>query len=132
MTTETQSESTSIRTLLADLATGVSTLVRQELRLAQAEGAEKVTRLTLAIAAIVGGLLVANCALLVLLQALVLKLSDYMPAGVAALIVGIAVAIVAFVLIHQGQKALTAENLTPQRTLRSLDSDKDMVMGKVQ
>jgi hypothetical protein len=45
----------------------------------------------------VAGLLVATCALLVLLQALVIALADHMPASVASLIVGIVVAVIAFV-----------------------------------
>jgi hypothetical protein len=126
-------EEQSIRSLVTELIDGVSTLVRQELRLAQAEGSEKISQATTGAVAILGGLLVATCALLILLQALVIALAEFteMPASVAALIVGLVLAIVAFVLIRQGQSNLSPSNLTPERTIRTLREDKDMVMEKV-
>jgi uncharacterized membrane protein YqjE len=121
-------EDRSIGALLADLANGLSSLVRQELRLAQAEGSEKMSKATTGLIAIVGGLLVAICALLILLQALVIALADYVPASVASLIVGIVVAVVAFIMIWQSQQSLSAEGLAPKRTMRSLRRDSQMVM----
>src|SRR3546814_2539349 len=59
------------------------------------------------------------CGLLILLQALVLGLSNHMPDWVAALLVGGVLAIIAFVLIHQGAKNLKPGNLIPERTLRA-------------
>jgi uncharacterized membrane protein YqjE len=125
-----RSEHRSIGALVADLANGLSTLVRQELRLAQAEGSEKMSKATAGLIAIIGGLLVATCALLILLQALVIALADHMPASVASLIVGIVVAVIAFVMIWQGQRSLSAERLAPKRTMRSLRQDSRMVMEK--
>jgi uncharacterized membrane protein YqjE len=122
--------SRSVGALLADLANGMSTLVRQELRLAQAEGSEKMSRATGGLIAIVGGLLVAICALLVLLQALVIALANYMPASVASLIVGVVVALIAFIMVWQGRRSLSAERLAPKRTMRSLREDSQMMMEK--
>jgi uncharacterized membrane protein YqjE len=123
-------EDRSIGALLSDLANGLSTLVRQELRLAQAEGSEKMSKATAGLIAIIGGLLVAICALLVLLQALVIALAHYMPTLVASLIVGIVVAVVAFIMIWQGQRSLSAEGPAPKRTMRSRRQDSRMVMEK--
>lgn len=120
----------SIGTLFADLLNGFSTLMRQELRLAQAEGSEKLTRAAVSLIAIVGGLLVAICALLILLQAVVIALAHYVPPAVASLIVGGVVAVIAFLMIWQGQRNLSAEKLAPTRTMRSLREDKEMVMEK--
>jgi uncharacterized membrane protein YqjE len=108
----------------------MSTLVRQELRLAQAEGSEKMSKAMTGLIAIIAGLLVAICALLVLLQALVIALSNYMPAWVASLVVGVGVALIAFIMIWQGQRSLSAEHLAPERTIRSLRRDSRMVMEK--
>jgi uncharacterized membrane protein YqjE len=120
----------SIGALLADLANGLSKLVRQELRLAQAEGSEKMSRATTGLIAIVAGLLVAICALLVLLQALVIAVAHYMAPSVASLIVGIVVAVIAFIMMWQGQRSLSAERLAPKRIIRSLREDSQMVMEK--
>jgi hypothetical protein len=125
-----QADGRPIGALFAELLNGLSTLIRQELRLAQAEGSEKLTRAAASLIAIVGGLLVAICALLVLLQALVIALAHYMPPAVASLVVGLVVAVIAFIMIWQGQRNLSAEKLAPKRTIRSLREDKEMVMEK--
>jgi uncharacterized membrane protein YqjE len=119
-----------LRALLANLIEGVSGLVRQELRLAQAETSEKVARLTGGLIAVVAGLLVGTCAILILLQALVLVLSDYMTPAQAALVVGAGLAVIAAVVIYMGRKALSIESLAPRRTIRSLREDTEMVMEK--
>lgn len=122
----------SVSVLVAELISGVSTLVRQELRLAQAEGSEKLSQAAMGGVAIFAGLLVAMCALLILLQALVIALAEFtaLPASVCALIVGVIVALIAFILIAQGRKNLSLSQLTPERTIRTLRDDKDMVMEK--
>ena len=120
----------SVTGLMSDLIADASTLFRQEIRLAQAEGTEKITQAAIGAVAILGGLLVATCALLVLLQALVIALSQYMAPALAALVVGVVVALIAFVMIWQGKRNLSADKLMPQRTMQSLRDDKDMVMEK--
>jgi hypothetical protein len=111
--------------------TGFSTLLRQELRLAQAESSEKVSQAMTGIVTLVVGLLVAFSALLVLLQALVLALSNVMPPAYAALLVGGAVAVVALVLIQQGQSRVKINSLAPERTMKAMREDREMVMDKV-
>ena len=123
-------EERSIGGLLSDLANGLATLVRQELRLAQAEGSEKLSNALIGVAAILGGLLIAACSLLILLQALVIALANHMPDWMAALVVGVAVAIVAFIAIWQGRRHLSMEKLAPRRTIRSVRESTEMVMEK--
>ena len=110
--------------------TALATLVRQELRLAQAEGSEKISNAVIGVAAILGGLLIAACALLILLQALVIALANHMPDWLAALVVGVAVAIVAFIAIWQGRRNLSMEKLAPRRTMRTVRESTEMVMEK--
>ncbi|HEY9537252.1 MAG TPA: phage holin family protein [Kiloniellaceae bacterium] len=110
---------TSIGNLVSGLVSDIGLLIRQELRLAQAETAEKLEQAQNGIYAVITGLLLAFCGLLILLQALVLGLSNHMPDWVAALLVGGVLAIIAFVLIHQGAKNLKPGNLIPERTLRA-------------
>jgi uncharacterized BrkB/YihY/UPF0761 family membrane protein len=93
--------------------------VRQELRLAQSEVSEKFKQAQHGLYAIVTGLLVAFCALLILLQALVMALSNEMPPWLAAVVVGAVLAGIAFILIRQGRENLKARNLMPQRSLRA-------------
>ncbi len=109
----------SLGALLSGLIQDLGQLMRQELRLAQAEASEKFKQAQNGVYAVVTGLLVAFCALLILLQALVIALSGVMPAWLAAVTVGLALAAVAFLLIAQGRRNLKARNLIPERTLRA-------------
>jgi hypothetical protein len=72
----------------------------------------------------------AACALLILLQALVIALAHYMPDWLAALVVGVVVAIIAFVAIWQGRRNLSMESLAPRRTIRTVRDTTEMVMEK--
>src|SRR3546814_15547851 len=107
---------TSIGNLVSGLVSDIGLLIRQELRLAQAETAEKLEQAQNGIYAVITGLLLAFCGLLILLQALVLGLSNHIPHWVAPLRVGGVLAIIAFVLIHQGAKNLKPGNQIPERT----------------
>ena len=120
----------SVKSLLADLVNNMTKLIRQELQLVQVETSEKTSQALEGVFVIIGGLLLAFAALLILLQALVVGLSEFMEPWLASLIVGIAVAIIAFALIKYGQSNLKASNLTPDRTLRVMREQKDMVMER--
>ena len=109
----------SLGQLVTELIADLGQLIRQELRLVQAEASEKLKQAQNGVYAIVTGLLVAFCALLILLQALVVGLSNVMPAWLASLSVGLVLAIVAFVLIGHGRNNLKAKNLVPERSLRA-------------
>jgi hypothetical protein len=121
----------SFTSLLKELIGEIGQLIRQELRLAQAETSEKLSQAQNGVIAIVVGLLFAFSALLILLQAVVVALANVMPAWLASVIVGVVVAAIAFVLIRQGQSNLKPVNLMPDRTLDAMRSDKDMMMRKV-
>jgi uncharacterized membrane protein YgcG len=121
----------SFTSLLKELIGEIGQLIRQELRLAQAEASEKVSQAQNGVIAIIVGLLFAFSALLILLQAVVVALAAVMPAWLASVIVGLVVAVIAFILIRQGQSNLKPVNLVPERTLNAMRTDKDMVMRKV-
>ncbi len=122
----------SVKSLLVELVNNVGRLVRQEMQLAQVETTEKATQALEGVFAIVGGLLVAFAALLILLQAVVVGLAEFVEPWLASLIVGVVVAVIAFVLIKYGQSNLKMENLTPDRTLKVMREQKDMVMERGQ
>lgn len=121
----------SFKSLLKELVDDIGRLTRQELRLAQAEASEKVTQIQTGVISIVAGLLLALSALLILLQALVIALSNVLAPWLAAIVVAVGVAIVALILVKQGQSNLKATSLAPSRTLNSLQSDKELVREKV-
>lgn len=122
----------SLKSLGAELIDEIAHLIRQELRLAQAEAVEKTTQVQNGIVSVAVGLVLAAAALLVLLQALVIGLSNVMPAWAASVAVGVVVAIVGFGLVRYGQTNLQAKNLLPARTIRSVRSDRDLVMERTE
>lgn len=121
-------ETRSIGELIRDLANDVSTLVRQEMRLARTEAQDKVTQAITAVIAMVAGGLIAFAALIILLDALVYGLTDAgLERWIAALIVGGVVAIIGFILVRKGQNDLSAWSLAPERTTANVRRDVNLV-----
>jgi drug/metabolite transporter (DMT)-like permease len=111
----------------------VTTLFRKEIELARAETSEKLSQAGVAAGAIAAGGVLALAALIVLLQALVIALSELgLAPALSALIVGGVVAIIAFALIYKGVNDLKASNLAPTRTVEALRRDAHMVKEHAQ
>jgi len=108
-----------VRALVSD----ATLLVKQEVSLARAEAEEKFDQVQTGLIAVVSGLLIAFVALIVLVQALVVALGNFMPQSVAALLVGVVLAIIAFVAVKTGQDNLSPKNLKPRRTLNAVRQD---------
>lgn len=121
--TNTNSLADTIKALFAD----GTLLVRQEIALAKAEAGEKLEQMQIGIAAIAAGLLLAFTALLVLVQALVVALGNIMPPSVAALLVGVVLAVIAYFSIATGQAHLKPKNLAPRRTIHSVRETADSI-----
>jgi hypothetical protein len=118
----------SLKDLLSDLSNSITTLFRKEIQLARAETSEKVSQVAIALGSIAGGAILALAALIVLLQALVLGLTEAgVPPGWASLIVGVVVAAIAYASIHKGTSDLKASNLAPNRTVDSIKRDAQVV-----
>jgi acyl-coenzyme A thioesterase PaaI-like protein len=122
----------SLKDLFADLSNSITTLFRKEIQLVRAETSEKVAQVGIALGSIAGGAILALAALIVLLQAVVIGLTEVgIPAGWASLIVGLVVAIVAYVLIQKGTSDLKASHLAPTRTVDSLKRDAQVAKEQV-
>ena len=122
----------SLKDLFADLSSNITTLFRKEIQLVRAETSEKVTQAGVAMGSIAGGAILALAALIVLLQAVVIGLTHAgIPAGWASLIVGVVVAVIAYVLIHKGTSDLKASHLAPTRTVDSLKRDAQVAKEQV-
>jgi xanthine/uracil permease len=115
--------------LIAQLGGDLAALVRKESELVRAEVSEKLNRAGKAVADIAAGGLLLVAALLVLLQALVLALSKFMDPIWAALIVGVVVAGVGYLLVRAGMKSISLGGLKPDRTARQLKKDAELMKG---
>jgi drug/metabolite transporter (DMT)-like permease len=125
-------ENRSVSELLRDLATDVSALIRQEITLARTEAQEKVNQTMVAVMSIVAGALIAFAALIILLDALVYGLTEAgLERWLAALIVGVVVALIGFLLVRKGQSDLSASRLAPERTAANVRKDLNLVKEQV-
>jgi uncharacterized membrane protein YqjE len=111
--------------LFSDLSQKASLLVRQEVQLAKVEMKEKATEASKEVALIAVGIFLGNAALLSLAAALIVGLSHFMEGWLAALLVGLVLAVVAGILVAQGVQSLREMNALPQQTITTLQEDKE-------
>lgn len=110
--------------LFKELSNDLSTLVRQELRLAQAEMTEKGKKAGLGAGMFGGAGIVSFLALQALTACVIALLSTTMKVWVAALIITVVYAVIAGVLALTGkQKVTEAAPPVPQQTTETLKED---------
>jgi hypothetical protein len=124
-------EERSLGDLFSELAGETSTLVRQEVALAQVELTQKATVVGKNVGFLVVGGAVGYAALLALLAALIIGLSYFIPAWAAALLVAVAVGVTAYLLISKALEALKNTDLTPRQTVETLKEDAQWLKNQV-
>jgi hypothetical protein len=133
-------ESRPLPELIGGLANDISTLFRKELELIKTEASEKLSQTTQALVLLGGGAVLALGALGVILAAVVTALAALFVNGgmgataansLAAAIVGIIVAIIAWMLISRGLNGLKVSNLKLDRSTQSLQRDASVVKERL-
>ncbi len=109
--------------LLAELAQETSTLVRQEVNFAGVEMSDKASRVGRQVGVLAAGGAVAYAGLLAILAAVIVLLDNAMPLWLSALLVGIAVAVVGYLLVRRALDALKREDSAPRQTIETLKED---------
>ena len=109
--------------LFGDLASDMSNLVRQEVALAKLEVTQKAKFLGRNVGYLVVGGAVAYAGLLAVIAAIIMLLDNYMPSWGAALLVGVVVALIAWMMIGKAIAALQQADLTPRETVETLKED---------
>ncbi|XAZ25939.1 phage holin family protein (plasmid) [Sinorhizobium sp. B11] len=133
-------ENTPLSELIGGLLSDVTGLLRKEIDLAKTEVSEKVKKALSGVEFLMIGLVLAIGAVGVLLSALVSGLavvlsrygiSEVSANALAAVIVGLVIGAVAWLLISRGIAALRGTELTLDRTTASLRRDAEIVKEKV-
>jgi hypothetical protein len=107
-----------------DLTSDLSLLVRQEIELAKAEMTEKGRTAAPGLGMLGGAGVVGLCAAGALTATLVLLFSLFLPDWTAALVVGSALAAVAYVLVRQGKERVAdAGSPLPEQTIETVKED---------
>ena len=117
--------------LFGDLAGEVSELVRKEVALAKLEIGQKAKHVGKNIGYLVVGGAVAYAAMLAVLAGLIMLLDKVMPNWGAALLVGVVVGIIGWLLIGKARAALEATDITPQQTVETLKEDAAWVKQQI-
>jgi hypothetical protein len=122
--TDNQLRERPIGEVAKELTSDLSLLVRQEIELAKAEMAEKGRTAAPGLGMFGGAGIIALCAAGALTAFLVLVFSLFLPEWAAALIVGAALAAVAYVLIRQGKEQVAeAGKPVPEQTIETVKED---------
>jgi membrane protein implicated in regulation of membrane protease activity len=132
-------ENRSLPELVTGLVSDISGLFRKEIDLAKAEASEKMSHALLGLEAFAAGVILAICAVGVLLAALVNGLTALLVAqgmlettadALSSVGVGVVVALVAWALISRGLASFKGENLKLERTAASLQRDARVVKDR--
>ena len=122
--TDNQLRERPIGEVAKELTSDLSLLVRQEIELAKAEMTEKGRTAAPGLGMFGGAGIVALCAAGAITAFLVLVFSLFLPDWAAALIVGAALAAVAYVLIKQGKERVAeAGKPVPEQTIETVKED---------
>jgi len=123
----------SLGELFGDLARDMGTLVSQELALARTELTDKAARVGKDVAMLAAGGLIAYAGLLAIVAAVIVLIADQgVPLWVSALVIGLVVAGIGYLLVQRGISALRHQDLTPRQTIQSLKEDTQWMKEQVQ
>jgi VIT1/CCC1 family predicted Fe2+/Mn2+ transporter len=107
-----------------ELTSDLSLLMRQEIELAKAEMAQKGRTAAPGLGMFGGAGIVALCAAGAITAFLVLVFSLFLPDWAAALIVGAALAAIAYLLVRQGKERIAdVGKLVPEQTIETVKED---------
>jgi fatty acid desaturase len=101
----------------------MTTLVRQEVRLATTELGQKTSEIGRNVAFLAVGGAIAYAGLLAVIAAVIMIFANFVPWWFAALIVGISIAGVGYFLVQKGIDSLKEIDLKPRQTLRTIKED---------
>jgi hypothetical protein len=122
--TENELRERPIGEVAKELTSDLSLLVRQEIDLAKAEMTQKGRTAAPGLGMFGGAGIVALCAAGAITASLVLVFALFLPDWAAALIVGTALAAVAYVLIKQGKERVAeAGKPVPEQTIETVKED---------
>jgi Putative Actinobacterial Holin-X, holin superfamily III len=117
--------------LFSDLASEMSELVRKEVALAKLEVGQKAKYVGKNVGYLVVGGAVAYAAMLAVLAGVIMLLDKIMPNWGAALVVGIVVGAIGWLLVSKARAALQATDVTPHQTVETLKEDAAWVKQQI-
>jgi len=124
-------EQASLGDLFSDLAAQTGKLIRQEAALAKSEFTDKAAAAGKDIGLVAAGAFVGYAGLLSLTAAIVILLGYVIPVWASALIVGVVMAVAAYLLVMSGLTHLKKANWAPEETIGSIKEDAEWLKKQV-
>jgi hypothetical protein len=121
----------SLGELFSELSQEASTLIRQEVQLAKAEVTQKATQAGREVVFVAAGGFVAYAGFLALIAAAIFGVAEFLPLWLSALLIGVIVAGVGYLLLQKGLNGLKEINPAPRRTIETLKEDKEWLKQQV-
>jgi len=122
----------SIPSIVTDLISQFTLLLRKEGELARTEMSEKISQVAVGLGMLVAGAVLMMPALVVLLFAAVAAMDHAgMSSSAAALVVGGAVLLLGFIFVLVGMNRLKARKLVPRKTIHQLQEDVSVAKRQV-
>lgn len=121
----------SLGELFSELSQEASTLIRQEVQLAKVELSRKAARAGKEVAFIIAGGAIAYGGFLALIAAVIMGVGEFLPGWLSALLVGVIVAGIGYLLLQKGLSNLKEINPAPRRTIETLKEDKEWLKQQV-
>jgi hypothetical protein len=121
----------SLGELFSELSQEASTLIRQEVQLAKAEVTRTATKAGKEVAFMAAGGFIAYAGFLALIAAAILGVAEFLPLWLSALLIGVIVAGVGYLLLQKGMNGLKEINPAPRRTIETLKEDKEWLKQQV-
>lgn len=116
-------EERSIGDLFSELAGETSTLIRQEVALAQAEMTQKAVKAGKDVGFLAVGGTIVYVGFLAIVAAIIVALEYFIPLWLSCLLVGIIIGIVGAVMVTTGLKDLKKIDPVPEQTVETIKED---------
>lgn len=116
--------------LFQDLARQAGQLVNLQLDMAKAEISQNASQAGKNVGFLAAGGFVIYAGFLAIILAAIIGLANLIPAWLSALIVGVVVAAIGYVLVRKGLDGLKHLSLAPEKTVATLQEDKRVLQGE--
>lgn len=117
--------------LFQELAQDARNLVQLEVALAKTELSEKAAQAGKGAAMAAAGGFVIYAGFLAIVFAAIAGLANFLAPWLAALIVGVVVILIGYVVLRSGMSNLKGDKLAPKQTIQSVKEDKEWVQNQV-
>lgn len=128
---QVEEDGRSIGELFQELTQEARNLVALEVDLAKTEMSEKAGKMGKDAGILAAGGFVIYAGFLALVFAAIAGLANFLAPWLSALIIGVVVILIGYILVRAGLNGLKRANLTPQQTIQSLQQDKEWVQQQV-